>query len=139
MTKDTRIYTTKRLNKIKIIEHFNYLDRECVIVTKQGFYPCAYVELKGLKDNEVELDTDFLDKIEVHYEVNFCRSLEHLIDSNPNVSKELLNKIYIGWDYGHAGDYLEHILPSDDDTMHSLQEIEEECKSVVLQLNNMGR
>lgn len=138
MNKDIRIYTPEPLNIVKIVEHFNYLGRDCVIVTVDGSYPCAYVELKDL---ETELKLEELEnKLEAHWGVNFCHSLKHLIKSNPQFSKDILEKKYIGWDYGHAGDYIEHfLLHFDDDTMYSLQEIEEECKNVISQLNNMKK
>lgn len=129
------IYTEHRINTVKVVSYFNYLDRNCIIVTNQGMFPCAYVELKG---KERDLDNSDLDCIlNVYGGVTWCGTLHHLIKSNPTVPESILTREYVGWDYGHCFDYIKHldIGTQEWNTVHTIEEIEMHCKEAISQLN----
>ena len=108
------------------------------IVQKGPLHLCAYVGV--LKNHKYfDLDYDSIEDLDVHCGLTFAGPG----DDTYRPCKDLW---YLGWDYGHAGDYtffpvgMERLITShlhDGDTKHTIGEVHDQCLSVAKQLVGM--
>lgn len=91
-------------------------------------HPCAYIELP---ENHPYYDKDYDDmKILVHGGLTYKGNLPSIIGKS--------NRVFIGWDYAHVGDYLGFTAlfhMSDDEKKWTTKEIFEDVKWVINQLS----
>lgn len=108
-------------SKFEVLHEGIYKDYKFFIIS-YGSHPCAYVENKK---NYKDFDCDELINIDVHGGFTFCG--------------EKCGVNCIGWDYNHLGDFSSYIsvVCGFDDKKWSTQEIYEEVKSVIDQLESM--
>lgn len=104
-------------------------------IVSYGVYPCAYIEIpKGHRWFGREYyEKDILHGIAWHRVLTYSGNLGHVIGEN--------DKWFIGWDYGHAGDYvspyeLSQTL-SETEKKWTTEEIFEEVKKVIGQLKSL--
>lgn len=121
------IYQSTR--KQEIIEEGEYKGVKYAIIN-QGLFPTAYVE------NILNVD-DYADEliggVDVHCGFNFC-SVPYWKDDESTT--------YLGWDYGHLGDYIgyyEDEIPSFGDKKWTYEEILAEVHSIIEQLLKIKR
>lgn len=121
---------------LEILVNEEYLGHEYLILNLHGRYPTAYVRLK---DNEILKHYDDYE-IEVHGGLTFLGT---------PLTRE--DGTWLGWDYGHYGDYtylrskvLEDLLEDLYEDMNlsekkkwTTEEVQEEAKSVIEQLIEM--
>ena len=101
-----------------------------VFIIYMGSHPCAYVESKidyyGERQDFTEL---------VHWGWTFFNTLLHWKNELPGYNEEKMKKYYIGWDYGHFGDYAAYKDSNFGDKKWTTDEIIEEIKRAVEWLN----
>lgn len=118
------IYGTKR--KVEVLYEGTYKDHKFAILNL-GTHPTAYVEnkLKGI----VDYCDNQLENIDVHFGFSYMGGAYWDKDDKTE---------YLGWDYGHVGDYMGYSLDWDifdfDEKKHTTKEIYDEVKSVIDQL-----
>ena len=113
-------------NRIKeILSEGEYCGYHVVIVS-YGTHPCAYVEIPKNHPYYGKYYGDL--DIDVHGGLTFGSHLSHVLGERG------LNGFYIGWDYAHAGDYYEGLPFSPHDKKWTTEEIFEDVKSVIHQL-----
>ena len=118
---DKRIYNDSK--KSKIIKKSTYRGNKYFVVSMNGYYPTAYVE------TEKELDYDEVNgKVAVYGGFTFSGKLN---------MKGMINKIVIGWDYAHGGDFAS-FFPEIGGNVYTVAEIENECKKCIDQLIDKG-
>lgn len=118
---DKRIYNDSK--KSKIIKKGTYRGNKYFVVSMNGYYPTAYVE------TEKELDYDEVsEKVAVHGGFTFSGKLN---------MKGVINKIVIGWDYAHCGDFAS-FFPKMGGHTYTVKEIDDECKKCIDQLIKKG-
>lgn len=71
------------------------------VVIYVGSHPCAYVESKQDLYNCDKLPKD----CPAHGGFTFYNDLTHWEHRIENIDTDILKKKYVGWDYGHYGDY----------------------------------
>ena len=117
----------KSTREKEILDSGVYNGYEYVIVS-YGVFPCAYVKIPT---NHKYYKVEFNDiDIDVHGCLSFGDNLTHL-----NIGTD--NDYYIGWDYGHLGDFIgyDYIFSiSESDKKWTVEEIFEDVKSVINQL-----
>ena len=121
---DERIYNDNK--GYNLVKKGFYKGNMFAIVSSQGDYPTAYVEVpkKYTRDEYEKFDID------VNWGVNFCGELG---------VKGLEDKIMLGWDYHHLYDYdnsKDSICYGSN--MHTVEEIQEECERAINQLISIG-
>ena len=95
------------------------------VIKTMGYYPTAYVSV----DKDIE-DDYALKSV-------YCGITYHSTESiHLNGLDESL--MWIGWDYGHALDYIYPVMRKDYLTQHSLEEIEQCCKKVIDEIIEKG-
>ena len=126
---DERIYNDNK--EYNLVKKGFYKGNMFAIVSSRGNYPTAYVEVpKKYTWDEFEQFN-----IDVHWGVNFCGKLG---------VKELKDIMLLGWDYAHVNDYnnsdYSRGLGSclDGGTMHTVEEIQQECEMAINQLISIG-
>ena len=103
-----------------------YKGKDYVIVSIMGNHPCAYVQT----------DIDFYNQQDLtepaHCGFTFYSSLSHLERYNEltEEQKKILCRNFVGWDYGHAGDYT-YGFHFKDDKKWTTEEILENVKEVI--------
>ena len=109
-------------------------------IVSYGMHPCAYVEIPNdhpwFERDYMEGDMD--DYINCHGGVTFTDTLHHVLGEAASKGRW-----FIGWDYGHVGDFEAYYLDDPtlsksflDDKKWTTEEIYEEVKDVINQLNN---
>lgn len=121
------IYGKRR--QVEILHSGEYEGRHFYICSI-GTHPTAYV---SLTDKEVERSRDYDDyDLEVHGGFTYL--------SNSNRDGLFDGRYYLGWDYGHSGDYMGYYSETFgcifDAHRWTTEEVFEEVKSVIEQLNN---
>lgn len=110
------------VKKYEILFSGSYEGYNFYITSMCGRYPCAYVEIKEHVDYQ-ELE----DEIDCHWGLTYSGNLNHILGNN--------NRWFIGWDYGHYGDYVGGSPANfEDDKKWTTDEIYEEVKEVIKQL-----
>ena len=112
----------------QVIKDGHYYGVRYVIVAG-GWHPCAYVQC----------DEEFLDKHRGNYDDLDCITVHGGVTWTGAVNKiyalQDYEGVWFGWDYGHAGDwsgvYTETKNIMFGGTKHSLEEIEEACRSAI--------
>ena len=113
-------------NKFEILDIGNYKDKDYVIISMMGCYPCAYVHS----------DIDYRDKYEfegpAHGGFTFYNSLSHWKNNVEldEETKQFFSKNFIGWDYGHLGDFT-YLLSFEGEKKWTTEEIFENVKEVI--------
>ena len=113
-------------NKYEILDIGKYKGRDYVIISNFGRFPCAYVQT----------DVDFYTQQDLtepaHCGFTFYSSLSHLERYNEltEEQKKILCRNFVGWDYGHAGDYT-YGFHFKDDKKWTTEEILENVKEVI--------
>jgi hypothetical protein len=122
------IYYPNFLKKVEVLHSGEYKGRKFAI-TSIGIHPCAYVQIfcgtKNYYDKRFE-------PIDVHCGFTFAGHA-HWDDTD--------KAHYIGWDYGHCCDfagYFENKIFSTDMRKWTTEEIFEEVKGVIEQLNTLA-
>lgn len=115
---------------LKIKENFDYSSKDpklCAlgdykgrtfIVIYIGSHPCAYVECKTDLYNQEDNQENSV--YLVHGGFTWYGPLSHWIRYFHNVDPKILAKKYVGWDYGHLGDYTrfyDNYLPKHSDDL----------------------
>lgn len=116
-------YTTRSLVASAQYKGFRYY-----IITL-GAYPCAYVSIPSGHDLR-GVDYTYINGIGVHGGLTYSEFFLQL----KNI---ILKGWFIGWDYGHYGDYMKlyHDMEfSFGGKKWTKEEIEEDCKSVIDQI-----
>ena len=120
------VYTTER--KCEILHSGEYKDHKFAILNL-GTHPTAYVECKFPKCSTY--DDERFDTVCVHGGFTYLNT--------PAWDKNDTTTIYVGWDYGHFGDYMGYKahfpeLSYSYNKRWTTTEIFEEVKSVIDQL-----
>ena len=123
-------------NKFEILDKGNYKGKDYVILNMRGSHPCAYVQSNiNYYDREKYPGYDE----PAHCGFTFYNTLSHWqykvnLDEE---TKKLFNKYFVGWDYGHFGDYTapffdypEELL-STEDKKWTTKEILDNVKEVI--------
>lgn len=125
------IYTEQ--DKKEILHSGTYEGYNFYIVS-YGIHPCAYIEIPknhrwfGRSYN----DEDIYDNIDCHYGLTYSDNLHHVLGE-----EEANGRWFIGWDYGHSGDYAGYSTRlgfPDDGKKWTTKEIFEEVKAVITQI-----
>lgn len=116
-------------NKFEILDMGTYKCKDYVIISMMGNHPCAYVECNI--DYCKECNNPNHDE-PAHYGFTFYNSLSHWeekVDLDEE-TKKIFKKCFVGWDYGHAGDYT-YDFHLKDDKKWTTEEILENVKEVI--------
>lgn len=84
------------------IAYDNIIGGRQVFIIYMGMHPCAYVEC-----DTNYYGNEFGDE-PVHWGFTYYNTLLHWKIRLSGYDEEKMKKYYIGWDYGHFGDYMEH-------------------------------
>ena len=104
-------------------------------IISYGTHPCAYVEIPKNHPYYGKCYDEITDDVAVHG--GFTYSADGLL--------LLENTWILGWDYAHYGDYycfsngLKHLNHFKDEKRWTTEEIREECRHVIDQLDNIRR
>ena len=118
---DNRIYfKTDNYDVVKVISG-TYRDRDYVISSVAGRYPCAYIESNV---NYYRLDPYMIS--DAHGGLSYFGGINHV----KGLDESIYRKLFIGWDYGHEGEYNTH-FPNDDDVSYTVEDIVEDIEKVI--------
>lgn len=115
-------------NKPRIIGYGIYKDVKWAITSVNGKHPCAYIEDK--------FTTVYDDMYKIPLDVHGGITFYDYCHFNP----EEENVKYIGWDYAHCGDYIDHynlpeqfkgIFKFDGDRKYTYDEIKDEILKAI--------
>lgn len=115
---DEGLYNTSRMRQRRIIESSEMDGRKWFIVS-YGSHPCAYVES--------DAPEKLLDEISVHGSITFAGKAFPEFETDGR---------FIGWDYNHCDDYNAEYQHGG--KRWTVEEILEDVKSVIAQLNEIG-
>lgn len=115
------IYGTK---EFEILDMGTYKGKDYVIVSIMGNHPCAYV------NSNIDYSDDY--DTPAHCGFTFYGSLSHWENkvTLDEETKQFFKRCFIGWDYGHAGDYT-YGFHLKDDKKWTTEEILENVKEVI--------
>lgn len=131
-------YVNTRIKEI--LYEDDYLGYHFLIVS-YGIHPCAYIEIpKTHRWYKKPYTDEELEDIECHGGLTYSDNLSHILGK-----EEANGRWFIGWDYGHIGDfegyYLDKIWPGEKDfsaeKKWTTQEIFNEVKNVIEQIIKM--
>ena len=114
-------------NQFEILDMGTYKGKDYVIISMMGYHPCAYVHSNYDYTFKYEYDSP------AHCGFTFYGSLSHWKhkDTLDEETKQFFNRCFIGWDYGHAGDYHGGCSFFEDDKKWTTEEILENVKEVI--------
>lgn len=108
-----------------IIARGAYRGMEFAVISKDGWFPCGYVNVKGTSLDG--MDYDHIDGIDCHGGLTYSEN-RLLLD---------YGGWWIGWDYGHNGDYCG--FTDFGGRRYTTEEVVEECKRVIDQVIDKER
>ena len=125
-----RPYEKDKNGRIKSELLFSNIYRKIpYVITSYGDHPCAYIV--NPFNNLTSYFDEKLDDIIVHGGFTFFGDLQHILPESLYFFKEK----FLGWDYGHAGDYCnctKHLNACGE--KYSTLKIKKECKRVIDQI-----
>ena len=116
----SEIYSNDR-NLDEVLKSGEYRDHKWVIRTL-GRYPCAYVSVVG------KMSYDEAEPLETPY-----GGISYASDDFGRLECLDAGYSWIGWDYGHCGDY-NALFPDFGGDKHTIEEIETNIKEVIDEL-----
>lgn len=106
-------------------------------IVSYGIHPCAYVEIpKNHRWFGKDYDEEELETIQCHYGLTYADNLNHVLGK-----EQSKDRWFIGWDYGHTGDYEgynEMLGFGLNDKKWTTKEIYEEVKNVIEQIISLN-
>lgn len=125
-------YVNTRIKEI--LYEDDYLGYHFLIVS-YGSHPCAYIEIPKTHRwyGKLYYRDEELEDIECHGGLTYSDNLSHVLGK-----EEANGRWFIGWDYGHSGDYAADYSTRpgflDDSKKWTTKEIFEEVKNVIEQI-----
>lgn len=130
------IYYGKRYDNPSILEMGEIGDYMWIIISL-GTHPCAYV---GVKANHPLFGIDYDEMYEKEIDISVHGGVTY---TSSEVVGITLDRWWIGWDYAHSGDLCDYSKSISlniykDDKKWTLEEIKEDVKDVITQLEKEG-